>query len=90
MVFCRPYGPLLGLGRFFSFLILYTRHVQLQTGCDRLFSVKTASDLPPPPIVVPRFKAKILVKITRHMMFVVKATYIESTDYFNKIFNFKI
>jgi hypothetical protein len=34
------------------------RHVQLQTGCDRLFSVKTASDLPPPPIVVPRFKQK--------------------------------
>jgi hypothetical protein len=34
--------------------------------------------------------AKILVKITRHMMFVVKATYIESTDYFNTYFPFKI
>jgi hypothetical protein len=38
--------------------ITYSRHVQLQTGCDLLFSVKTASDLPPPPIVVPRFKQK--------------------------------
>jgi hypothetical protein len=36
----------------------YGRHVQLQTGCDRLFSVKTASDLPPPPNVIPRFKQK--------------------------------
>jgi hypothetical protein len=36
----------------------YSRHVQLQTGCDLLFSDKTVSDLPPPPIVLPRFKPK--------------------------------
>jgi hypothetical protein len=28
--------------------------------------------------------------LSRHMMFVVKATYIESTDYFNTYFPFKI
>jgi hypothetical protein len=33
--------------------MLKRRHVQLQTGCDLLFSVKTASDLPPPHITVP-------------------------------------
>jgi hypothetical protein len=31
------------LSFFFRANILYTRHVQLQTGCDRLFSVKTAT-----------------------------------------------
>jgi hypothetical protein len=38
--------------------LVYFRHVQLQTDCDRIFSVKTSSDLPPPPKVVPRFKQK--------------------------------
>jgi hypothetical protein len=59
-------------------LYVYNRHVQLQTGCDRLFSVKTVK-------TAPSYRrtslwAKILIKITWRMMFVVKATYIESTE----------
>jgi hypothetical protein len=37
------------------YYILYIRHVQLVID---FFSVKTASDLPPLPIVIPRFKQK--------------------------------
>jgi hypothetical protein len=59
-------------------MMLYRRHVQPQTGCDRLLSVKTASD--PYPFLSSYFAlGKNIVKKTRHMMFVVKATYIEST-----------
>jgi hypothetical protein len=43
---------------FYSSLILYTKDVQVQTGWDLPFSVRTASDLPPPRFTIYRENGK--------------------------------
>jgi hypothetical protein len=61
--------------------IVYIRRVQLQAGCDLLFSVKTASNLPPRPLSSYLALSKNIGKNNMtHDKFVVRATCIESTD----------